>query len=209
MDDNGNKTTWTYDCGGRKASETKGIRVSPALADRDDADTTIQWSYNADGTVQTMTKEDGTILSYDYDGARRLTSIAVPVETRASGVVGTSEQTFNYDGLSRRLQTTDNNGSGTGDDITCAWADDSLGRVIEESQQIGSGAVRRVSSNYASLSRSRLVYPNARQIDYEHFAGGKLKKVKDGATDLAAYDYIGARTLRRAAARIKLETRKS
>lgn len=43
-DDNENRTTWAYDVQNRKQSETKGIRVSPASVDRDDADTTLQWS---------------------------------------------------------------------------------------------------------------------------------------------------------------------
>ena len=60
-DDNGNKTEWSYTSLGQKATEKKGISVSPSLADRDDADTTIQWTYNFDGTVQRMTKEDASL----------------------------------------------------------------------------------------------------------------------------------------------------
>jgi len=99
-DDNGNKTTWTYNSLGRKLTETKGDYVSPGLADRKNTPTTIFWTYNLPGTVATQTKEDGTILHYEYDDLNRPTRIY-----STNGVYG--EQLFHYDGAGWRIYACD------------------------------------------------------------------------------------------------------
>ena len=199
VDDNGNRTEWSYDSARRKVVETKGLNQAPALADRADSPTSINWTYNSDGTVQTQTKEDGTVLHYDYDTARRLTHIYA---TSVPAAVGSTEQTFEYNGLGARMKSTDNNYSGTADDVTATWYYDSLGRVVEEGQKIGaSGTARFFSTDYSGNDRASLVYPNGRRIRYSVHAGGALKSIYDdglSANPIARYDYFGERTLRRA-----------
>jgi hypothetical protein len=58
-DDNGNRTVWTFDSQNRQIGETKGIVVSPSLADRDDADTTIVWTYSEDGSLEQSVSVSG------------------------------------------------------------------------------------------------------------------------------------------------------
>ena len=101
MAGSGNKTTWTYDTQNRKHFETKGNYVSPGLADRKDAATTIQWAYDHDGLPTTMIREDGTHVTYDYDYGHRLTSVGV--SNAPAGVIGTTAQSFTYDGAGRSL----------------------------------------------------------------------------------------------------------
>jgi len=203
-DDNGNKTTWTYDVHGEKLTETKGASVTPALADRVDTATTIQWSYNANGTLYRMTKEDGSVLTHTYDTAtQRLTQISV---SPALGVIGTTLQTFQYAQGGLRVESNDNNEqSPTTDDVKCTWVYDSLGRKIEESEKIGSaGTTRYVSYDYASLRSVKTTYPNGRTVYADQQPGGMLRSLADTAAALASgaspnplakYDYLGQKTL--------------
>ena len=61
---------------------------------------------------------------------------------------GTTSQTWQYDGLSRLTQCTDNNDSGTADDVTCTWFFDSLSRQVEETQKIGALSTEANSCSY-------------------------------------------------------------
>ena len=202
VDDNGNRTEWSYDSAGRKVIETKGLTQSPALADRIDNPTSINWTYNSDGSPQTQTKEDGTVLHYEYDTARRLTRIYAT--DAPAGVVGSTEQTFEYNGLGAKTKSTDNNyhGQSPNDKVTCRWYYDSLGRVVEESQQVREdNSTRFFSTDYSCNDRASLVYPNERRVRYSYHLGGALKSIYDdgqAANPIARYDYFGGRTLRRA-----------
>ena len=197
IDDNGNKSVWTFDNQNRKVAEAKGYYVAPALADRKDAATTISWSYNADTSVSVQTKEDGTVLAYTYDTHGRLTQIDV---TATSGVIGTTEQRFLYDGLGRRMASFDNNDpSTTNDDAVATWRYDSLGRQVEETLQIGANnTTQTVTTNYKGARKSSLVYPNGRGIHYSYHGGGPLESISDTAdhaNPIVTYEYIGGRTI--------------
>jgi YD repeat-containing protein len=154
-----------------------------------------------------MTREDGSVLTYAYDSrdAGRLVSVSVsalPSEDNPP-LAGTTAQTFTYDGPGHRLASTDNNDPSTNaDDADCAWRYDSLGRTIEESQQLGAtGTLAVVSYHYTANDRAALVYPNGRTVDQTyHYPGGPLRTIlDDGASSaIAQYEYLGGRTLVRA-----------
>jgi YD repeat-containing protein len=194
IDDNGNRSEWTYDAHGRKIFEVKGLSDDPpGLADRVDGPSTMTWTFNADGALASMTKEDGATLSYDYDGAKRLTAVKKG---------STTLQSFEYDGVGRQTESMDTNTTSTNsDDATATRYYDSLGRGVEETLKIGSGGtLRAVTTDYTGERRSSLVYPNGRRVDYSCHAGGALDTISDngaGGDPIGEYDYIGGRTLRR------------
>ena len=198
-DDNGNQTVWEYDSVNRKVSETKGHTVSPYLADQAATPTSIIWvSYGTCGNLEQMVKEDATVMDYTYDAAGRM----IQIDASDVGQAGATRQTFTYDWLGRRIKATDNNDPSTVvDDSEVTWAYDSLGRVVEESSKIGTGSVRYTSSNFASAPRSRLVYPGSsgRLVDFTYNDAGALATVKDNGagSNIASYDYIGSRMLKR------------
>ena len=66
VDDNGNRTEWTYDCVGRRLTETKGINSGPTPPS---AGTTIEYAYNADATLVTQTSRRVNVR--DQRDARR------------------------------------------------------------------------------------------------------------------------------------------
>ena len=82
----------------------------------------------------------------------------------------------------------------TADDSTVTDAYDSLGRIIEETQTIGSQPAQVIDSAWrADDLRKSLTYPNGRVEVYTYDALDRLKTVSDqGASQpIAIYDYIG------------------
>jgi YD repeat-containing protein len=191
-DDNGNTTRYAYDNLNRRVSETKGIVQPPALADRDDPDTTILWEYDQDDNILRLTDENGSARTCQFDGANRKTSCTIARGTR---VVGTTAETYQYDGLDRLTRATDNNDPGSSDDDSViGFSYDSLGRVVEETQQIGAGPVRAVSGYwFAENQRVGLMYPNDRLLEFEYDGLDRLRFVDFplASTNSVAYRYIG------------------
>ncbi len=110
-------------------------------------------------------------------------------------VQGTTIQNYQYDGLSRMAYAFDNNDpTTTADDSTVTDAYDSLGRIIEETQTIGSQPAQVIDSAWRGDDlRKSLTYPNGRVEVYTYDALDRLKTVSDqGASQpIAVYEYIG------------------
>lgn len=137
-DDNGNPTTYGYDELDREVSKTN-------------ADGTIYlYSYDRDDNLITTTDPNGTVITQVHDALHRVTQINV---ARGTDVLGTTQETYEYDGLSRVTRTTDNNG---GTVHTCERVFDSLSRVLEErfngspTSAVFAGDGRRLSCTYPS-----------------------------------------------------------
>lgn len=193
IDDNGNRAEYAYDNLDRLTTETKGICVPPALADRCDLPTTIAYAYDGDDNVSLLTDENGTETKCEFDAGNRRISCDI---ARASGVAGTTAVTYEYDGLSRLTRATDNNDPALADDDSIvARAYDSLGRFTEERQQIGLSAAKALSSAWrAEALRVALTYPNGRVVDFRYDRLDRLSTIRDlgSAAPIADYDYIGA-----------------
>ncbi len=185
LDDRGNQTSYTYD---------NLNRLVEVMADDE---TVTQYSYDPMGNVTAMTDANGSEFLNTYDAAHRL--IGVEVTTLATGVVGTTEQSFEYDGLNRLTLAMDNNDpANPDDDVTTTRFYDSLSRLIEEGQQIGVGAgVEVLTTDYGWLAANLmtdLVYPDGRQIRYDYDPADRLVSVEDldaTRTEGATYDYFG------------------
>jgi len=110
-------------------------------------------------------------------------------------IIGTNVQDFQYDGLSRLVRATDNNGPIDAiDDSVVTYAYDSLSRSIEETQQVGIWPAKAISRGWrADGLRSSLVYPNDRALEYTYDSLDRLQTIADagGAFPTAAYAYIG------------------
>ncbi len=191
-DDNGNQTQYTYDNLNRRLTEKKGISVLPNLADRDDPDTIITVEYDSDDNALNMTDENGSVINCQYDAINRRVACNI---TRAPTVIGTTAESYEYDGLSRFTSATDNNSPDDKSDdshITFAW--DSLSRAIEETQQIGGLSAKVVSSSWrAENLKTKCIYPNGRQTDYTYDDLDRLNTIIDNGEDKAIvnYHYIG------------------
>lgn len=118
-DANGGFTTWTYDTLDRQQVMTfydGSIRTN-----------TFDLANDLIGYVD----ENGSSFTNTFDVLGRKTTVAIDL---AANVVGTSAQSFQYDGMSRMTLATDTAGSFT---AGVGFYFDSLGRVIEEAQSYG------------------------------------------------------------------------
>lgn len=181
-DDNGNVTAYQYDALNRKVLDT--------FADG----TTNQYVYDRDDNIVSFTDENDSVHTNSYDGIDRLVSKTV---TRAAGVGGTTRWTWEYDGLSRLTQATDNNDPAVStDDSVVSYDYDSLSRQLVETQN--GKTVTRIIDGVGN--RLGLIYPDARRINASFDGLERLDGLTDanGARLIADYDYIGpARVLER------------
>jgi RHS repeat-associated protein len=110
-------------------------------------------------------------------------------------VTGTTIQNYQYDGISRVTNAYDNNdptNPASASSVTDAY--DSLGRIIEETQQVGSSTPAVIDSAWRAddLGQS-LTYPSGRVEVYTYDHLDRLATVADqgAAQNNAIYKYIG------------------
>jgi len=135
------------------------------------------FEHDANGNVVVEVDENGTVHSYGYDDVDRMTShSAVADGSRESApglpmIVGTTEQTFGYDGLGRMTSITDNNDpTDASDDSLVRQRWSSLGQRLEEVQD---GDV--VASSFLGARLAEIHYPGTdRVVFHERNALGKL-----------------------------------
>jgi len=228
-DDNGNTILYIYDNQNRQILERKGVVITgtdftveadtsgqlttppgvsgsfrvalkggESVVDTEPDGTDITLAYDRDNNVVKREDEAENLFELTYDALNRQTQVDV---TRASGFVGTTKQTFKYDGLSRQTETFDNNDpSDSTTDVTCTYAYDSLSRKIEETQQVGSSAtVQVISCGYdieagnAVEQPTELIYPDGRVVESTYDELNRLLTCQDQgqSSAIAEYRYIG------------------
>jgi RHS repeat-associated protein len=199
----------------------------PPLADQidDSPPTTIVYGFDPDDNLLIFEDENDSEMFYLYDAVNRGVAVRMfragqtdshvgdplfapdPASDPSNpstfpAIVGTTKQDFEYDGLSRRVRATDNNDPAAGsDDVVITLAFDSLGRVIEETRQMGALSAKAISSAWrAEDLRVGLTYPNDRALKYTFDQLDRLETITDvGEPDsIVEYDYIGTyRVLKR------------
>ncbi|MBL4659360.1 MAG: hypothetical protein JKY19_03320 [Alcanivoracaceae bacterium] len=155
-DDNNNSTTYVYDALDRKIQQIN-------------ADTTVvDLVYDRDGNLTQITDANGSVISNSYDGINRLIQRDI---IRGTAVIGTTQETYAYDGLSRLTQSVDNNGNLNDHQVDRIY--DSLGRTIEEQQDF------EPYSNVLAGDGRRLMllYPTSRILEYSHDALNRVTEV--------------------------------
>jgi YD repeat-containing protein len=179
-DDKSQTTTFDYDALSRRTTTTlaDGRRYTATYDDNDN--------------VLATTDPNGTTITRTYDDLNRVTSLVAAV---GSGVVGTTAQTFEYDGLSRLTASRDDNegftpeGAGVTTGERCGWTYDRLGRVLTETQN-----GRVVTSTWSPDGRRRsLEYPGGRRFTYTQDALDRVVAIKEDGREgeLARFDWIG------------------
>lgn len=172
-DDNGNTTVYAYDTLNRVSSET--------YADG----TTKSYTYDKDSNLISFTDQNGTVFNQTYDALNRLITRNI---TLASGLSGTTAQSFEYDGLSRQTKATDNNQpSILTDNSVIEYQYDSLSRALKEIQD---GTV--VTSVFDGVGNKKsLVYPTNRTVSISHDGVNRISAINSGGNMVAEYDFIG------------------
>ncbi len=176
----GYRTKYLYDELNRLTQE--------AFEDHDAGKDTKEYYYDDGGRLTRLTDQELNDHDMLYDDVNRLTK--KDIDTSTSGMGGTTLQVFYYDPLGRMTRATDDNGSN--DTSTADWAYDDAGRVTLETQQVGSKTARDITSYFDPAGRrTRLAYPQSRNIDYLYDDANNLTEIKEGSTVYAAYEYDG------------------
>jgi RHS repeat-associated protein len=174
-DNNGNTTLYSYDALDRRTAETLADGTATAMA------------YDLDDNIVTLTDNNGTVQTHTYDAVNRRIQIVV---SPAAGVIGTTVNTYQYDGRSRMTQMTDNNAaSDPSSASTVNFVYDSLDRPVEESQN----AHAFDAAWFAQAQRTSLTYPDSRQLIQTYDSLERILTIQDqgASSSLAQFSYIG------------------
>ncbi len=165
IDDRGATTDYSFD--------TLDRQVSMEFADGSARFT----EYDLASDIITYTDENGSVFNNTWDCLGRKINVAI---TPASGSGGTTQQTFQYDGLNRPTQNQDITSSGT---VQVTLFYDSLGRSIEEAPvTLGTGSRYVTNTAFVSSPSTQFTYPNSRQVNSNYDVLYRRKQVIEAAT---------------------------
>lgn len=196
-------TSRTYDRNSRVVGETDdGGRTTAYLWDR--AGRRIATTF-ADGTVSSLTFDgdhhaithsdaNGTVCTQVFDGAHRLLSRnAAP----GPGVIGSTIETFGYDGAGRMTRASNNDGFAVGL-MDCRFAYDSFGNRTRD-DQMGMVVVSRFDS---TGNRVGIDYPDGsggvlRSLSLTYDELDRLNSITESGQEIVGYHYRGSRRVER------------
>lgn len=171
VDDNQNATSYAYDALDRMTG----------MVNADG--TTYQLQYDRDSNVVELTDPGGNVVTQVFDALNRVVRRDIAA---ATGVIGTTVETYEYDGLSRLTQASDNNGRVDASAMVQNTFD-SLSRVLEEQQ--GAGTSSSVWSGDGR--RLALTYPGSDVVSFGYDAIDRVETITNGAASVAEYAWIG------------------
>jgi RHS repeat-associated protein len=173
IDDKNNTTGFTYDDLNRRKKE-----IYPDTRYK-------EFFYDAEDNLHQMTDPNGNQIDNTFDDINRLTHRAI---TKGSDVIGVSSEDYGYDGLSRM-------NSASNDYSTLGVTYDTMSRLLTETQQIGSGSMKSVVSEYDSVGfRNKLTYPGSKVVNRVPDNLNRLYQIKDASNNvIAQYTYVGYR----------------
>ncbi|MBI3861131.1 MAG: hypothetical protein HY290_04465, partial [Planctomycetia bacterium] len=173
------------------------------------------FAYNRQGTMTTLTDQNGTVHSFDFDKLGRHT--ADRITTLGAGIDGAVLRitaTFEVRGMPEHVTSYDNATVGSGNVVNdVQFAYNSYSQLLADYQS-HAGAVDvsltpKVQYAYADGSANTirpqtLTYPNGRVLYYEYGTAGEIADSasrvaslidNDGTTHRADYDYLGTGTI--------------
>jgi RHS repeat-associated protein len=165
----------------------------------------VQYQYDSQGEVTSMTDQNGTTHSYTYDGLGRKVSDAVT--TLGSGVdngVLRIDTAYALDGNVASTTSYSSAGGGSGNIVNqVADSYNAFGLLTDEQQavssQVGTGTPDvqySYSTNSATPTRlTGITYPNGRQLTYGYNSGtdtavGRVSYLLDGNSSAHLVDYL-------------------
>ena len=138
-DDNGNTTSYQYDALNRLVATLYPDGTAETM------------NYDVHGNATQIVDSDGSVTTATFDADDRLKTRSI---SRAAGVLGTTTETWKYDGTSRIVYA-QNDGSL----VTRKY--DSLSDVTQDTLQIGAGPVRTMAASFDGAgNRTSMAYPS-------------------------------------------------
>jgi RHS repeat-associated protein len=175
IDDLGHRTALAYDGAGHIARKTwPDGSVEVIECDRD-------------GNPRRITDQNGTVVLQRFDALHRLVERSISPAEKA-GVLGTTLQRFEYDGLSRlTFAFDDNDPADAADDSAVMRRYDSLGRLVEEWQDRFAFSWEYDDAGRVTARRS----PGGRRLETPRDRSGAIAFLRDEDGVLSAYERFG------------------
>lgn len=183
-DANGNKAELRYDGHDRQVRWVFPSDASPGFLNENDFEA---YGWDAAGNRLSLTKRDGTVITYNYDDLNRVREKIVPASS--SGAAGYSVH-YGYDLQDR--QTFARFGSAAGAGIANAF--DGFGRLNSTTNTTG-GTSRTLSYLHdAGGRRIRVTHPGGTYFNYDYDIAGRTTGIRlDGATaTIVSFSYDAA-----------------
>ena len=139
--------------------------------------------------VTQITDPNGSVIADTFDDNNWRTARSV---TRGTGVLGTTSETFSYDGLGRLTEASDN-------DYKVEFTYGVIGlssQVYEEKQSYvgGTAYLKTVTRTWDAMgNKVSELYPSGLDLDYTWNDIDRLSTVTDGTNTIASYSYYGLR----------------
>ncbi len=174
-DDRGATTDYTFD--------TLDRQVTLVYAD---GSTKIN-VYNTASNMVTYIDENGSVFNNTWDCVGRKTNVAI---VPATGVGGTTSQTFQYNGLNQTTFARDTANSANAD-VTLVY--DSLSRTLEEAQTYGGNTRYVTNIAFTSTPGTQFDYPNNRLVNSSYDVLYRRNQLIEQATSavIAAWQFYG------------------
>lgn len=204
----GNQTT-TYTYGttlSDSAVASSTLLRSVAYPDSASGSDVVAYTYNRQGQQTTLTDQNGTVHTYEFDLLGRMTHDRVTtLGTGVDGAVRRLSTTYEVRGLPQSLTSHDAAAVGTGSVLNeVKRTYNNFGQVISSQQAHGGGVstiTPTVGYSYADGSNNGieltgLTYPNGRELTYGYQTGlGRVTSITTSAVPTAQtlvnYSYLG------------------
>jgi RHS repeat-associated protein len=147
-------------------------------------------TFNAASDIVAYVDENGSAFAFTLDAIGRRTAVAITPAALTS-LYGTTAQSFQYDGLSRMTFSQD---SASTTSIVQPYYD-SLGRVLEENQNIGSVSHYVTHNAWKSYPATGFTFPSSRQLTIGFDALYRKNTINEttGGASIAAWQFFGNR----------------
>ena len=175
VDSNSGTTVWAFDTLDRKISETYQDGSSR------------EFVYDSANDVVTYTDCNGSKFTNTWDPmSRKINTTIAP----ASGIGGTTAQSFQYNGLSQTTFARDT-ANGNNADVTLTY--DSIGRTIEEAQTYAGNTRYVTNDGFTSLPVSQFMYPSNRRVSNSFDKLYRRQLIVEAATSavIATWQFFG------------------
>ena len=176
-DDADNTSSWTYDAKDR-------------VTELEYPDTeTVTYVYDDNDNVTQVTDPNGSVIADTFDDNNRRTARSI---TRGTGVLGTTSETFTYDGLGRMTKAENNDYK-----VELTYGVIGLSSQVYEEKQsyVGGTAYTKTVTRTWDATGNKIteLYPSGLDLDYAWNDINRLSSVSDGTNTIASYTYVGLR----------------